>query len=150
MPKEPFVSFNIKTLSHMIKHHIDRAICRSTPGDVPPPTGVQGFIIGFIAHHDGHDIFQRDIERELHIRRSTATGILKLMEKNGWIIREPVPYDARLKKIILTPKALNHHHYIMSLLDQTEAKLVRNISNKDLAVFNRVIEQMKKNLEATP
>ena len=35
-------------------------------------------------------MFQRDVEAEFNIRRSTATGILQLMEKNGFLLREPV------------------------------------------------------------
>ncbi len=38
--------------------------------------------------NEGKEIFQKDIEAEFNIRRSTATGILKLMEKNGFINRQ--------------------------------------------------------------
>ena len=51
------------------------------------------------------DIYQKDIEKEFQIRRSTATGILQLLEKKRFVIRETVEWDARLKKLVPTAKA---------------------------------------------
>lgn len=42
-------------------------------------------------------IFQKDLETEFCIGRSTVTNILNLMEKKGFVRRESVSYDARLK-----------------------------------------------------
>ena len=50
-------------------------------------------------------IIRKDIEEEFQIRKSTVTGILQLMEKNGFIYRESVEKDARLKRIVPTKKA---------------------------------------------
>ena len=67
---------------------------------------MQRWVIGYLSEHEGKDVFQRDLEEEFSVRRSTATGILQLMEKNELITREPVSHDARLKKLVLTPKAI--------------------------------------------
>ena len=45
------------------------------------------------------DTFQKDIESEFSINRSTTSEMLKLMCKKGMIQRVPVAHDARLKKI---------------------------------------------------
>ena len=52
--------------------------------------------------HREEQVFQRDIEREFSITRSTVTNILQLMERKGYIERRSVPQDARLKKLVLT------------------------------------------------
>ena len=65
-------------------------------------TMMQSWIIRFLYEHSEEDIYQRDIEAEFSIARSTATGILKLMEKRGYIRRVSVERDARLKKLELT------------------------------------------------
>ena len=49
-------------------------------------SGTQGRVLHFILSNNG-DVFQKDIESEFNLRPSTATGILKLMEKNGVIRR---------------------------------------------------------------
>lgn len=63
-------------------------------------------ILGFIDRESQErDVYQRDIEEEFHIRRSSVTSVLQNLEKNGFITRESVQSDARLKKIVLTEKA---------------------------------------------
>ncbi len=50
-------------------------------------------------------IFPQDVERRFGITRSTSSRVLALMERKGLIVRESVPRDARLKKIVLTDKS---------------------------------------------
>ena len=52
-------------------------------------TPKQGMIIGFIHVNtlDKIDVYQKDIEKEFSLRRSTASEILALMEKNGFKVR---------------------------------------------------------------
>ena len=47
-----------------------------------------------------------DVEAAFNLSRSTTTNILQLMEKNGIIRREGVDYDARLKRLVPTEKAV--------------------------------------------
>lgn len=64
-------------------------------------TGVQSRVMHYILVKcaDG-PVFQRDVESAFGMSRSTATGILQLMEKNDLILRESVASDARLKSLI--------------------------------------------------
>lgn len=48
-------------------------------------TSVQIWILNFLFRNEGRDVFQKDIEAEFNTRRSTATELLKQMEKNGLI-----------------------------------------------------------------
>ena len=59
-------------------------------------------------------MFQRDLQAHFSVRRSTVTGLLQLMEKKGLITRSSVAQDARLKKIQLTPRAIQHHERIVA------------------------------------
>lgn len=63
------------------------------------PTYMQGGIIVFLMRSNGA-VYQRDIEKQFNIRRSTATGILKGMERDMLIHRVPVSDDARLKRLV--------------------------------------------------
>ena len=89
----------IKALNNQIKRVMDSRLGQFAPND-DGPTGVQGMIIGYLYYRRDQDVYQRDVEAEFHIRRSTATGILQLLEKKGVIERLPVPSDARLKKLV--------------------------------------------------
>ena len=69
-------------------------------------TGGQSRIMHYIlVKCDEGPVFQRDVEKAFGMSRSTATGILQLMEKNGLIVRESVASDARLKSLIPTERA---------------------------------------------
>lgn len=107
----------------------------------------QGQIIHFIYSHQADaPLFQRDIEEAFSIRRPTATGILQLMEKNGLIRRESVDYDARLKKLVLTDKAVALHAQIRQIIEETERELASGSTQEELAVTRRVLARMRKNL----
>ena len=84
---------------------------------------------------------------EFHLRRSTASGILQRMEKNGLVRRESVPQDARLKKLVLTPKAVALHADIHARIDEMEARLTRDVSREEVEQFCATLEKFQRNLE---
>lgn len=108
-------------------------------------TSVQARILGFLYHKSNKkDIFQKDIEEELDIRRSSVTSVLQLMEKNGYIKRVSVFEDARLKKIILTDKGLeiekNVHNHILGI----ERMLRDELSDAELNMLVNLIDRLSK------
>ena len=115
--------------------------------DVEQATPMHGWIIGYLYRHRDTPVFQRDIEREFSITRSTVTNILKLMEKKGYIKRESVPYDARLKKLVLTDTGRELHEKTKDMIDMLEEQTVEGISKEDLDTFYRVIDQVKNNVK---
>lgn len=108
-------------------------------------SGSQGRTLHFLLAQN-EDIFQKDIEEEYSIRPSTATELLKQMEKNGLITREPVSYDNRLKKIVLTDKALMYRKQVVDDLTALEESLIKDIPEEKLNIFFEVIEKMMDNL----
>ena len=92
------------------------------------------------------DIFQKDIEKDFQIRRSTATGILQLLEKNGFVRREPVERDAKKKKLVPTEKAEGVREEILSNIRHMEDVLGEGIDEEELEICRRVLEQMSRNL----
>lgn len=108
-------------------------------------SGSQGRALHFLLAQTG-DVFQKDIEEEYSIRPSTATELLKQMEKNNLIVREPVAYDNRLKKIVLTDKALLYQKQVVDDLTKLEETLTQDIPAEKMKIFFEVIEKMMDNL----
>lgn len=108
-------------------------------------SGSQGRTLHFLLAQTD-DVFQRDIEEEYSIRPSTATELLKHMEKSGLITRKPVNYDNRLKKIVLTDKALIYKNQVINDLTALEETLIKDIPEEKVKVFFEVIEKMMDNL----
>jgi DNA-binding MarR family transcriptional regulator len=139
------IGFEIGGLSNLIRRKFETF---NSINDANRLTGRHGFVIGFLYENLGKkDIFQRDIEIEFSIRRSTVTGILQLMEKNGLIIRESVDYDARLKKLILTPKAFAIHETFMREVMEFETQLTKGVTEEEISCFLSTLEKFKKNIE---
>lgn len=92
-------------------------------------------------------VYQRNIESAFGMSRSTATGILQLMERNGLILRESVVTDARLKSLIPTEKAAQLDAQIREMLHQSEKRLTRGLSDEQLELFLKTAAQMSANLD---
>ena len=74
-------------LIHMLSHRLKRQ--NIIPCGDDGLTTMQKHVLKFILLETLHrEIYQKDVEEEFQIRKSTATGILQLMEKNGFIYRE--------------------------------------------------------------
>ena len=143
MKNDKHLGFEIRTINNLIKRHLEQ----HKPEEFNNSTGVHGWAIRYFYENRDKEIFQRDFEERFSIRRSTATNMLKLMEKNGIICRESVDYDARLKKIILTDKAIQIHKKATHNIELLENTLKVGISKDELTIFYKVLDKMKENLE---
>ncbi len=92
----------------------------SRANGVEQTTPMHGWIIEYLYRHRNEPVFQRDIEREFSITRSTVTNILQLMERKGYIQRLSVPQDARLKQLVLTEEGICFHEKTMLSFHQTD------------------------------
>lgn len=151
MDKEKQIGFQVKELSKSIKKCIEARIVKAHIGQreqLGEITYMQGWILGYIYHHmQEGDVFQRDIEKTFHIRRSTVAGILQLMEKKGLIERESAAQDARMKKLILTPKAMVIHEETHREIEAVEKRMIKGMSEGEILLFKELICKMKANLE---
>ena len=110
-------------------------------------TGNHGYILGFVYENRDRDIFQRDIEKEFNLRGSTVTNMLNLMEKNGLIERKSVDGDRRLKRIVLTQKAVEIHQLVISDIERLEETISKGIDKKDIEVFFSVLDKINSNIK---
>ncbi len=84
-------------------------------------TGTQMLIIEYLASFSSRQpIYQKDIEHEFNIRKSTATNILHLMEQKELITKVVNSQDTRLKEIRLTGKATSLEQKITSYFVESE------------------------------
>ena len=144
MDREKDIGFAIRRLSNLIKRDVEKSC---TKLGIDPVKGVNGWAIKYFFDNRDRDIFQKDFETKFSIRRSTASCILKTMEQKGLISRQCVESDARLKKIVLTEKAIELHHKITDEIHNRETRLRQGISPDDLKTFFRVIDKLCVNME---
>lgn len=144
MNKENDIGFVVRRLSNLIKRDVEKSKIRL---GLDPVTGVNGWAIGYLYENRERDIFQKDFENQFSIRSSTASNILKTMEQKGLIERISVESDARLKKIVLTEKAIEIHKKIIEKISEREKRLRQDISKDDLETFFKVMKKLSANME---
>lgn len=137
------LGFEIKTLSRMMKQYIDNSEFMKNNANM---TGMQGWVLGYLDNHSEEEVFQKDVESQFRIRRSTATELLKVMEKGGLIQRVPIERDARLKKIIMTPLAKELTRKSMETIDEAESTLTKGFTEEEVELMFSFLNRCKANL----
>lgn len=141
--KKPELGAEIRCIQRMIHHRVEKF--RMESGNTL--TLVQMRTLGFLLISPDQELYQKDVERELNIRRSTATELLNVLERDGYLRREVVVSDKRLKRLIPTQKAKDLGMRIFQDMQNMEKLLSKDIAQEDLEVFYRVTAQMKRNLK---
>lgn len=138
------VGFEIRKLHCMTSKALENNV---KAAGIDEGTLMHGWILRYLYENREREVFQKDIEKFFLIGRSTVTGIIQTMERNGYIVRESVTSDARLKKVLLTQKGIENHQLIEETIDQTERELLQGIQPEELEVFMSVACKMRENLK---
>ena len=139
------LGFDIGRIKHIISRKMDAAIINTISDNL---TVSQAYVIDFISMAGkDKDIFQKDLEKHFDLKRSSISLMLNNMEKNDLIQRVPVAEDARLKKIILTEKALLLNKNISNAIDSIENKLSDSLTLEEINTFYKVLDKIRNNLE---
>jgi len=109
-------------------------------------SGTNGFIIKYI-YDSKNDVYQKDLEKEFLITRSTCSKILSLMEKKDLIIRQGVESDLRIKKLVLTDKAKELAKKVDFDIKKFDQNLLNGFSSEEVIDFLNYLERIKKNVE---
>ncbi len=112
---------------------------------LPTPTQMQ--IIEYILKHPNENIYQRDLENILNLRRATVCGVLQTMEKNHFIERIIDTKDSRVKKIILNERAIHIFYAHEKKMLEIEEIIKKDLSDHEIEMFLEIIQKMQKNLQ---
>lgn len=140
-----YVGYHVKILDRLFRKEIENFI-RSKGFE--GMTCVNGWILGYLARNEDKRIFQKDLEQEFRVGRSSMSVTLKIMEEKCYIVRQSVPGDARLKQVILTEKGRSFLQEVEESRRRSEEKVTRGLSDKELAQFFSTIRKMCENLSA--
>lgn len=141
--KDKSISLEIKKIDSLIVRKImacnKDSLCQLTP--------VQIVVIKYLIKNKNSIVYQKDIEKKLGLRKSTVSGILGTMIKNGIIIKTDSSNDLRSKEIRLTETGYKLDKAMKKRAIEFEKILQNNISKEELEIFYKVTKQIQKNLE---
>lgn len=142
--KDKSISTQLRGLSHRIHRFLENSPNKKTIDSI---TGTHGWIIAFLSCNKDKDIFQKDVEREFDVTRSTASKVIDLMEQKGLVRRERVSCDARLKKLVLTEEAESISKLFENDIGRLEETLTKGFTDEEKEILCDFIVRMKTNLE---
>ena len=138
---ERYLGKEIIALSNLIKRRM-RAASESLG-----ITDTQARVIQYISEEsEKREVFQKDIEDTFCVRRSSVTQIIQLLERDGFIIRESVERDARLKKLVVTEKGYQIEKVMKKHIQDMEAELEENISPQEKELLIDILYKIRKNI----
>ena len=133
---ENHVGYQLKALDHMFRRHMQAMMRQNGFEDM---SLMNGWIIEYLAYNEGKDTFQKDIEKNFKVGKSTIAGTLKMMEEKGYILRRAVEGDARLKKVCLTDKGRTYAYKMEQGREYMEQKVCKGLTVEEISLFFQVI-----------
>lgn len=142
------IGVRLRMLNNAVRRYLDRT--SESKREIEKLTCSNGWIIGHLceAEREGRVIFQRDLEEEFGITRSTASKVLSLMEKKGFIARESVSHDARLKKLVPTDKSREIENEMQRDVNRLETCLTKGFTQEELDTLYSYLERLQRNIDS--
>ncbi len=141
MPR--LVGPQIKSLGNLVMRFLES---ENTAEGFDDATCSNGWILRYLRENGDRDVYQKDLEKEFCITRSTASKVITLMEQKGYIRRCTVEGDARLRKLELTDKAEILMEHRRRTGDKAEKNLTAGLSDAEVEEFFRLTNIMKENM----
>ena len=102
-------------------------------------------VLVLIDHHT-ETLSQKALAELLQIDKSYMVTILNYLEGEGYVLRKKNPNDRREQLIMLTAKARHDIPLIRKAISEQNQIALRNLTEKQLDIFNQTLSIIKDNL----
>lgn len=106
----------------------------------------QGLILEYLNNTSDEELTQKSIEQHFNLQHPTVSGILKRLEKHGFIITSVNKADRRVKDISLTEKARQIEEIARQDKKQMEETLVKGLSDEEIETLRRLLTKVLDNM----
>lgn len=144
MGRDKHIGYALRETRNLMHRFVENRIAVLGYDDV---SFAQGGIVHYIYEHPDERVYQRDLEQFFRLRRSTVTGLLQGLEKNGYIERRPVEEDARLKQIVLREKGVKMEETMHGIMKETENIFAEGFTEEEKEQLFMFLERIRKNIE---
>jgi len=112
-------------------------------------SSIQSRMLGYLYFQskEGQKVFQRELEQEFQIRKSSITSVIQLLERKGLIRRIPVSGDARQKELVLTEAGVIVQETVIGRLDELEAMVNEVMSPEERQQWFSCIRKIETRLK---
>ena len=110
-------------------------------------TGANTWVIHFIAEHRGSPVYLRDVERHFGVTRSTASKVVDLLVRKGFVERHIGETDSRLRRLTLTKQAEDLLQTINEDHEMLESVLTRGFTANEVRTLHAYLQHMQNNID---
>ena len=103
-------------------------------------------VLKIIWKHGGQ-VTQKEIEKELKVSHPPIVGIVRRLEKSGYVNCHVDPDDRRNKLVCGTERALKHRKWHDARIRETEKQLTEGFSSQELQTLREMLKRLYKNIE---
>ena len=89
---------------------------------------------------------QVELCERLNCEASTVTNMLKVLEKNGLVVRLKDPADKRINRIFLTDDGKNIQTSVSEVWENQQNRLLNGITLEERQLMKRLLMQMETNI----
>ena len=106
-------------------------------------TGANTWVIHFIAEQKDTPVHLRDIERHFGVTRSTASKVVDLLVRKGFVQRHVGKTDSRLRQLTLTKQARDLLETINADHEMLEQILLKGFPAEETATLLSYLNRMQ-------
>jgi DNA-binding MarR family transcriptional regulator len=107
----------------------------------------QALVLEFLTNSPEEYRSQKAVEQHFGLQHPTVSGILKRLEKSGFIRTATSETDRRAKTIFLTDKALLADQRAKAHQDEKEELLYRGMTEEELVTLRRLLLKIIDNMK---
>ena len=130
----------------IINNNIDKYFHTAWEKNSTEATRMQCATLHYLRVHKHEDVFQKDLEVAFSVSAATVTNILKVMEKEGLILRVAIESDARLKKIVMTEKGVMIDNEAHENVVRLETGMKRGFTQEEINRFRQYLDRLTQNI----
>lgn len=136
------LSLELYALGNAMWRRLGEHMREAELADVTP---MHATIIAYLEEHG--EVYQRDLENEFQVNRSTITKIVQIMERKGYIRRETVPQDGRLKRLVLTELGRGLYARLRWCGESTNQEMMNALAPEEQRMLLASLAKIRKKLE---
>jgi DNA-binding MarR family transcriptional regulator len=128
-----------RRISHAAKKDTDNNLKRLNL------TMSQGLVLEYL-NNTKEELTQKAIEQHFNLQHPTVSGILKRLEKNGFITTSVNKTDRRVKDICLTEKAIQIEEIARQDKKLMEETFVKGMTGEEIETLRMLLKKVLNNM----
>ena len=110
-------------------------------------TDTQAIVLDFILMESKRrDVFGKDIETYFGIKPSSVSSMVDYLERAGYVYRQMLKEDKRLKKLVPTQKARDIEDWLLETIHYSIVDVFAGFTEEEMQALKGLMEKMRVNL----